>query len=316
MSGNAGRVSVAAVLLIVLSIGVATVAGVDARQTLRENFRRLDRRATWRRTAAIPLRFNTHHPQGMVRVGEHFYLSAVEVVRETERYREPIGGHDRSPGAGVGHLFKFDAEGRLLEDLRIGEGTIYHPGGIDYDGRYIWMPVAEYRPRSRSIIYRIDPRRPLAAREITRFDDHLGGVVHRREDGTLHAVSWGSRWLYQLPLNAGQRVRRRLNSSFYIDYQDCHYLGENQMLCGGLSGYENPATGQRLSLGGLDLIDLVTGRPLHQLPLELWSETGRPMTQNPFWVEPQPDSRRGLQFWFLPDDGQSTLYCYEVTHAD
>lgn len=314
MSGTAGIVSIGAVLLIVLSIGAPTAEGVDAPRKLRENFRRLDRQATWRRTAAIPLRFNTHHPQGMVRVGEHFYLSAVEVRRETERYREPIGGHDRSPGAGVGHLFKFDAAGRLLEDLRIGEGTIYHPGGIDYDGRHIWVPVAEYRPRSRSIIYRIDPRRRLLAQEVRRVDDHLGGVIHRRPDATLHAVSWGSRWLWELPLTT-RPTRRRLNPSFYIDYQDCHYLGANQMLCGGLRSYENPATGQKLSLGGLDLLDLVTGRPLHQLPVELWSETGRPMTQNPFWVEPLPDSRRGLQFWFLPDDGESILYGYAVLSA-
>ena len=32
---------------------------------------------------------------------------------------------------------------------------MYHPGGIDYDGRHIWVPVAEYRPNSRSIIYRV-----------------------------------------------------------------------------------------------------------------------------------------------------------------
>ena len=48
-------------------------------------------------------------------------------------------------------------QGNLLADLTLGEGTIYHPGGIDYDGTYIWVPVAEYRPNSRSIVYRVDP---------------------------------------------------------------------------------------------------------------------------------------------------------------
>ena len=33
---------------------------------------------------------------------------------------------------------------------------MYHPGGIDYDGEYIWGPVAEYRPNSESIIYKVD----------------------------------------------------------------------------------------------------------------------------------------------------------------
>ena len=43
-----------------------------------------------------------------------------------------------------------------MSDLKLGEGTIYHPGGIDFDGKFIWVPVAEYRPNSRSIIYRAD----------------------------------------------------------------------------------------------------------------------------------------------------------------
>jgi hypothetical protein len=277
-------------------------------------FRQLDRRAVWRQTAAIPLRFNTHHPQGMVRVGDDFYLSTVEVIEQTKRSPQ-ASGHDRSAGAGFGHLIRFGIDGRPHEDLRLGEGTIYHPGGIDYDGRHIWVPVAEYRPDSRSIIYRIDPHPPLVAAEVWRLADHLGGLIHRRTDQTLHAISWGSRWFYQLTPRTGQ-VRRRPNPSFYIDYQDCHYLGGNQMICGGLRNYEDQSTGQRLSLGGLELIDLTTGSPLHQLPVEHWSRSGRPMTQNPFWIAPLPAPRRGLQLWFIPDDRDSTLYGYEVTPAE
>ena len=70
-------------------------------------------------------------------------------------------------GEGVGHVFKVDMKGNLLADLRIGEGAIYHPGGIDYDGRYIWVPVTEYRPNSRSIIYRVDPITMKADRDVS-----------------------------------------------------------------------------------------------------------------------------------------------------
>ena len=62
-----------------------------------------------------------------------------------------------TPAGGAGHLFRFDEKGDLLADVPLGEGAIYHPGGIDYDGRHIWVPVAEYRPNSNPIIYRVDP---------------------------------------------------------------------------------------------------------------------------------------------------------------
>ena len=47
---------------------------------------------------------------------------------------------------------------------------MYHPGGIDYDGDDIWVPVAEYRPNSRSIVYRVDPE-TMKATEVFRFAD-------------------------------------------------------------------------------------------------------------------------------------------------
>ncbi|MFN7929472.1 MAG: DUF6454 family protein, partial [Blastocatellia bacterium] len=62
-------------------------------------------------------------------------------------------------------------------------------------------------------------------------------------------------------------------------------------------------------LGGLELIDLAQHRVLQQLPLELWTASGLPMTQNPFWIEP---TAQGLRAYFLPEDQQSTLYIFTV----
>lgn len=282
-----------------------------------QRFRQLTRASPWRLTASLDLKFNTHHPQGLVKIGEFFFLSSVEVTRPTRHYLQPQDGYDRDPGAGIGHLFKFDAAGNLLADLKLGEGTIYHPGGIDYDGRHIWVPVAEYRPHSRSIVYRVDPHKMIAT-EVFRYPDHIGGIVHNTIDNTLHGVSWGSRAYYRWTLSARARVTnsgipreklRRPNPAFYIDYQDCKYVGRGEMLCGGLSNYRTGQTGGRISLGGLELVDLTSHRPIHQLPVELRTESGLPMTQNPFWVEP---AEHVLRFYFLPEDRESTLYVYQV----
>ena len=41
--------------------------------------------------------------------------------------------------------------------------------------------MAEYRPNSRAIIYRVDPA-TMKATEVFRFADHIGGIVHNTDD--------------------------------------------------------------------------------------------------------------------------------------
>jgi hypothetical protein len=279
--------------------------------------RQLSRATRWRLVSSTPVNFNAHHPQGMVKIGDALFVSSVEVRTPTRRFARPEGGYDRTAGEGVGHLFKLDLKGKLLADLKLGEGTIYHPGGIDWDGHSIWVPVAEYRPNSRSIVYRVNPA-TMKATEAFRYSDHIGAIVHDTDDRALHGVSWGSRYFYRWPLDRRGRATnaatpparlRRPNHSFYVDYQDCHYLGRHEVLCGGLGGYRMSKDGPEFRLGGLELIDLRAGRAKHQTPIELWTESGLPMTHNPFWVETTPG---GLRAYFMPEDGRSTLYIYET----
>jgi hypothetical protein len=277
----------------------------------------LTRASVWTPVAAVPVRFRTFHPQGMVKIGDTLFLTSVEVRVPTRRYPQPVDGYDRDAGEGVGHLFKLDLEGRLLESLTLGEGAIYHPGGIDYDGRHIWVPVTEYRPDSRSIIYRVDPR-TMTATAVFRFADSIGGMVHNTDDGTLHGVSWGSRRFYRWTLGLDGRVTnadvppavlRTLNPSHYVDYQDCKYVGGRRMLCTGLSELRQSPGAPAFRLGGMDLVDLEDGRPLHQVPVPLWTASGVDMTHNPSWIEA---SEAGLRAYFMPEDDTSTLYVYDV----
>jgi hypothetical protein len=267
--------------------------------------------------ASIPVNFNTHHPQGMVKIGDAFFVSAVEIRTPTKRFAQPQGGYDRDTGEGAAHLFKFDSKGNLITDLALGEGSVYHPGGIDYDGRSIWVPVAEYRPNSRAIIYRVDPQ-TMKATEVFRYGDHVGGVVHNTDDNTLHGVTWGSRRFYRWTLDNEGRVTnantppeqlRVLNRSHYIDYQDCKYLGRREMLCSGLNNYQPKKDGPRFSLGGLEIVDVSTNQATYQIPVEQWTDSGLPMTYNPFWIEP---TASGLRAYFMPEDEKSTIYVYEI----
>jgi hypothetical protein len=278
---------------------------------------KLTRESPWHLVASVPMTFPTYHPQGMVKIGDTLFVSAVEVTTAVKRFSSPVGGYDRDTGAGIGHLFKIDMTGKLVTDTRLGDGSIYHPGGIDYDGRDIWVPVAEYRPNSRSIVYRVDPR-TLKVTEVFRFPDHIGGLVHDTDDNTLHGVSWGSRRFYRWTLDGRGRVTnagaspaavRTLNPSHYVDYQDCKYAGGQRMLCTGVTELRQAADSPFFRLGGLDLIDLRDGRPLHQVPVLLWTPAGLDMTHNPSWFEV---TATGLRGYFMPEDNRSTVYIYEV----
>ena len=303
-----------------LGLLASTVLGssaVAASELVAERVQKLTRAVRWRPVATIPINFKTHHPQGMVKIGDTFFVSSVEITVPTKRFPEPKDGYDRDTGQGAGHLFKIDAKGNLLGSVKLGEGAMYHPGGIDYDGRHIWVAVAEYRPNSRAIIYRVDPQ-ALTATEVFRFGDHIGGIVHNTDDKTLHGVSWGSRRFYKWTLGGDGKVTnadtppdtlRVPNRAHYIDYQDCHYLGGRRMLCSGLNNYRLVADGPVFPLGGLEIVDLRTDQAVYQVPVELWSPSGKPMTQNPFWVEA---TESGLRAYFMPDDDNSTLFVYET----
>jgi len=266
--------------------------------------RLLTRATVWTHAAAIPVKFPTFHPQGMVKIGDTFYVSSVEV-------------RNRDSGDGTGHLFRIDNSGQLLADLKLGEGPIYHPGGIDYDGQSIWVPVAEYRPDSRSIVFRVDPK-TMKANEVLRFADHIGAIVHNTDDDTLHGVSWGSRRFYRWTLGRDGTVTngttpperlRTFNTSHYLDYQDCKYAGARRMLCTGVTEMRQPSATSVFRLGGIDLIDLRDGRPLQQVPVLLWTAAGLDMTHNPVWLEP---TAAGLRGYFMPEDDTSTIYVYDV----
>jgi Family of unknown function (DUF6454) len=81
------------------------------------------------------------------------------------------------------------------------------------------------------------------------------------------------------------------------------------MLCSGLNTYRMKPESPPFPLGGLELVDLKTDRPLHQIPVALWTDGGKVMTQNPFWIE---TSAAGLRLYFMPEDDKSRLFVYEA----
>src|SRR2546423_7024738 len=128
----------------VIGIASASTSLDDARSIVADRAAKLTRDSAWKSAGAVRLQFRTWHPQGLVKIDRTLFLSSVE-VRSSDR-RE-----------GVAHLFKIDMAGARVASLALGEGAVYHPRGIDYDRRDIWVPGGEYRPDNRSIVYRLHP---------------------------------------------------------------------------------------------------------------------------------------------------------------
>ena len=81
------------------------------------------------------------------------------------------------------------------------------------------------------------------------------------------------------------------------------------MLCTGVTEMRQTPDARAVPARRHRLVDLGDGRPLHQVPVLLWTAGGLDMTHNPVWIEP---SAAGLRGYFMPEDDRSTLYIYDV----
>lgn len=271
--------------------------------TLTNNVGALDRNTKWQLTNKLKLDFPTFHTEGIAFAGNRVFLSAVEIIEPTVKYSSPQGGYDRTPGKGIGHLFVMDRQGNLEKDIVLGEGDMYHPGGIEFDGKNLWVPVAQYRPDSSSIIYRIDASK-LTVHKQFEVKDHFGGIVLDKTTGHLVGNTWGSRRFAEWN-EKGRQVKTWDNTSFFIDYQDCQYVPAGKMICAGVTNLpQTPTSGGAAAtyeLGGLALIDLRSHDVMREVPVQEWSTAGHVTTRNP--VKFAADGNE-LTMWTAPDNGE------------
>lgn len=291
-------------------------------------FQTLGRTTIWKSVANISIEGDTYEPEGMIRLGSDRYIvSAGEYTAPTIPYNATINGTDRTTGAGFAHLIVFDGNGSRIADATltsIGD-TEYHNGGIDFDGKKIWGTIAQYRPNSTAYVYTSDPS-TLEPEKILNYDDHLGGVVHDVCTNKISALNWGSRnastWdLDDIPEATDptnvfapppQKVTR--NPSYFIDYQDCKFLGHSSyysnrpiMLCGGVATIGSGDAA--FNLGGIALVDVETMVPLAEVPVALQSAQGVPLTQNPIDASVEDGK---LRLYLMPDQHDSVLYVIEA----
>jgi Family of unknown function (DUF6454) len=249
----------------------------------------MSRATTWQLVDELPLRCDVHHPQGMARVGAVWWISTVDIEGRQ------------------GYILAVDSTGRLVERVPVGDDAQHHPGGMDFDGDAFWIASAQYRPDSSATVYRMEPGH-LPERAFG-VDDHIGAIARCGPNGDLVGWSWGSRRFYRWSVD-GALLAARVNPSFFVDHQDCQWLGD-RLLCAGVAevGLANGAGW----LGGLGLLEVGDLQMEREVPFPMYSpETGRVGTHNPIWSEVQGNQ---LIVHVLPDDGRGVLRAYATPLA-
>ena len=281
----------------------ASAAAAARPDDLATDLAALTRSTPWTQLTALDLDFPTFHTQGLVATADRFYPSSVEILEPTVAHPTPVDGYDRTPGKGVGHLFVIDRAGHLVEDIVLGHGDVYHPGGIALHGNDLWVPVSEYRPNSAAEVYRIDVRTLAVTRQFS-VADHIGTLIWDASTGELVAGTWGSRTFYELT-PAGKTIRTWDNPQYMLDFQDCQYVVTGKMACAGITNLPQMpgVTAPRpvYELGGIALLDLRKKTVISMVPFQQFSNDGHVMTRNPVAFAAEGNV---LTMWTAPDDGE------------
>lgn len=141
----------------------------------------------------------THHVQGLCANDDFFWISSVDTATKS------------------GFIYKVDRRDmKVVAEAKLVDGPRFHPGGMQLVDGKIWVPLAEYRRHSSTVILTLDAD-TLA--EVSRFpmDDHLGAVA-ADDNGNVYAANWDARQIYVFD-SKGKQLRV-VDTPTGVAYQD------------------------------------------------------------------------------------------------
>src|SRR5207247_9929150 len=124
----------------------------------------------------LELHGETHHVQGIDLDNRRLWVTSVDTPNRK------------------GYLQEFSrASGELLRRVELTRGDRFHPGGIAGDRESLWVPVAEYRRESSSVIQKRS-KRTLEVEFEFEVADHIGCVAIAGD--FVIGGNWDSRQFY------------------------------------------------------------------------------------------------------------------------
>jgi len=229
----------------------------------------------------IELKGNTYHVQGIEAGPDRLWVTSV----------------DKATQSGYLHEFAIPG-GDMIRQVKLQDGLRYHPGGIAGTEESLWIPIAEYRAQSTSIIQRRN-KRTLAIEKQFAVDDHIGCIaVH---DGVLIGGNWDTRELYFWDAN-GKLLRKEKNPVANA-VQDMKVIG-GALVGSGLLASRPQGDSKADRSGAIDWLNPVTLQPLRRLTAGKTSR-GEPFTREGMAI-------RGDELMLLPEDEPSRLFVFRL----
>ncbi len=146
----------------------------------------------------LELKGTIYHVQGVDTDGTRLWVTSVDTANRK------------------GYLHEFSmTTGRSLRVVELQDGERFHPGGMASDGKSVWIPVAEYRANSTSVIQRRN-KRTLQVEFQFAVPDHIGCIAVSPE--FVIGGNWDSRDFYVW--NHRGELVRKIPSNTSNAYQD------------------------------------------------------------------------------------------------
>jgi beta-lactamase class D/beta-lactamase class A len=219
----------------------------------------------------IELHGEMDHVQGIEVDGDHLWVTWVDRKNKT------------------GHLGEFElSTGRLIRSVSVQNGERFHPGGLAAEGESLWLPVAEYKPNSSSLIQRRN-KKTLELEAEFEVPDHVGCVA--AAGGQLYGGNWDARQIYTWD-RSGRLLSKRDNAGGNA-FQDLKAPG-GQLIGGGI----------RPDGGAIDWMDPSDLRLLRRVRAGK-SSRGILLTHEGMAIS-------GDHLYLLPEDSPSRLFVFPL----
>ncbi len=220
----------------------------------------------------LDLKGATYHVQGVDFAGDHVWVTSVDSANRK------------------GYLHEFSmTTGEQARAIEIQDGDRFHPGGIAADATSLWIPVAEYRRDSSSVIQRRS-KRSLAVEFQFAVPDHIGCVALTPE--FLIGGNWDSREFYVWN-HRGELIRKVANTTTNA-YQDMKFDSKHLVASGLLADHT----------GAIDWLEFPSMRMIRRIKMGQ-TDRGVPYTREGMAI------REG-QVLLLPEDGPSRLFIFRL----
>ena len=220
----------------------------------------------------LELKGTTYHVQGVDSDGRRIWVTSVDAPNRK------------------GYLHEFSmVTGELARTIEIEDGDRFHPGGIAANATSIWIPVAEYRRNSSSVIQQRS-KRTLDLEFQFAVPDHIGCIAVT--PAFLIGGNWDSREFYFWN-HRGKFIRKITNATSNA-YQDMKFDSGHVIAAGLLADHT----------GAIDWLDFPSMHLARRLKAGN-TDRGVPFTREGMAIRPG-------RLLLLPEDGPSRLFIFRV----